>query len=113
MRSVALFLPFLAAASAGDAQSEPAAGTPAPPASVIGLATVADALSALRARTGVQIEVTKPDAWTIVNEPGGVQWSFTPGTHSAYPAVVRRIIKVASDGGVSIEMNALCQAEKA
>jgi hypothetical protein len=61
----------------------------------------------------VQIETTKPDAWTIVSEPGNVQWSFTPSGHAAYPAVVRRAIKVNSEGGVFIEMSSLCQAEKA
>jgi hypothetical protein len=81
--------------------------------SVIGYATVAEALTALQAKPGIRIEVTKPDSWTIINEPGNVQWSFTPSTHKTYPAVVRRAIKVNTDGGVSIEMSALCQAEKA
>ena len=81
--------------------------------SAIGFATVAEALSAIRAKPGVQIEITKPDAWTIINEPGNVQWSFTPSTHNAHPAVVRRSIKVNAAGDIYIEMSALCQAEKA
>ena len=80
--------------------------------STIGYASVAEALSALKAKPGVQVEITKPDAWTIISEPGNVQWSFSPSTHGAYPAVVRRALKVNPDGDLYIEMTALCQAEK-
>ncbi len=80
----------------------------------VGYATVQEALEALKAKPGVRIETTKPDAWTIVNEPGGLmQWSFTPPAHAAYPAVVRRALKTNADGGVYIEMTGLCQASKA
>ena len=81
--------------------------------SVIGYSTVAEALAELRAKPGVEIQTTKPDAWIIINEPGSIQWSFTPSTHAAHPAVVRRTVKVNGEGGVYIEMSALCQAEKA
>ena len=80
--------------------------------SVIGYATVAEALAELKAKPGVEIQTTKPDAWIIINEPGGIQWSFAPSTHAAHPAVVRRTVKVNGEGGVYIEMNTLCQAEK-
>lgn len=112
MRQHLFLLPAMLAASAF-AQSELQATTPAASSpSAIGYATVADALSDLKAKPGVRIEVTKPDAWVIAHEPGDVQWSFTPSTHKAYPAVVRRAIKVNAEGGVYIEMSALCQAEK-
>lgn len=113
MRSIFLSL-ILAFASPVFAQAEQRSNSSEPPVrSGIGYATVAEALAALKAKPGVQIEVTKPDAWTIVNEPGDVQWSFTPSSHSAYPAVVRRALKVNAEGGLYIEMSALCQAEKA
>jgi len=112
--STAPFALLLIAGSAAFAQLQEAPSSPEPVhQSVIGYGTVAEALSALKSKPGVRIELTKPDAWTIVNEPGNVQWSFTPGTHKAYPAVVRRAIKVNAEGGVYIEMSALCQAEKA
>jgi hypothetical protein len=82
-------------------------------ASAIGYTSVAEALDALKAKPGVTVNITKPDSWVIVTEPGnGGQWSFAPSGHYAHPAVVRRILKVHSEGGVYIEMSALCQAEK-
>lgn len=95
------------------AQIQPAIPeVPASGQSVIGYGTVQEVLDALKAKPGVQLQITKPDAWTIVNEPTDVQWSFTPRNHYAYPAVVRRAIKVKTDGGVYIEMTGLCQAAK-
>ena len=93
------------------AQSD-APGSPATRSS-IGYASVQEALDALKAKPGVRIQITKPDAWTIVNEPGNIQWSFTPSSHYASPAVVRREIKVSPSGDVFIEMTGLCQASKA
>ena len=113
MRHLALLLFWFTGASAfaqSVAPAEPALPAPSPG---IGYPTVQAALEALQAKPGVQIQITKPDAWTIANEPGDVQWSFTPSTHNAYPAVVRRAIKMKPDGGIFIEMSALCQAEKA
>lgn len=113
MRALCLPL-FVVLSFAAFAQSEaPQSAPPEPSPSTIGYATVAEALATLRAKPGVRVEVTKPDAWVIVSEPENIQWSFTPNTHSAHPAVVRRAIKVNSDGGVYIEMSALCQAQKA
>jgi hypothetical protein len=94
-------------------------GTEDPPAASgrqtgVGFKSVADALAALKARPGAKLSVTQPDAWTIITEAGGsVVWSFTPSTHPAYPAVVRRAIVIGEDGMARIEMTGLCQAEKA
>ena len=79
----------------------------------IGYASVHEALTALKAKPGVNITVTKPDAWTIVNESSPVFaiWSFTPEGHYAYPAVVRRTLDQ-SNGRVSVVTAALCQATK-
>src|SRR4051794_25827629 len=87
----------------GIAQAQSDAASPSEGRSSIGYASVQDALDTLKTKPGVQINVTKPDAWTTVNEPGNVQWSFTPTNHSAYPAVVRREIKVSAAGDVYIE----------
>jgi hypothetical protein len=113
MRTV-LSITVLMAASSFSAYGQQPASSPASGVaqSSIGFATVAEALTALQARPGVRIETTKPDAWVIVNEPGDVQWSFTPSSHAAYPAVVRRAIKINAQGDVYIEMTSLCQAEK-
>ena len=72
-----------------------------------------EALESLKAKPGVEINVTKPDGWTIITERDPyTMWSFAPEGHYAYPAVVRRVLKQ-DDRGVFIEMSALCQAEKA
>ena len=78
----------------------------------LGYMSVAEALEALKAKPGVQVQITKSDDWTIINEPDHKQWSFTPNTHFAYPAVVRREIKVNAQGGVFIEMTSLCESTK-
>ena len=73
---------------------------------------MAAALESLKSTPGVSITVTQPDGWTIAVEPAAKAiWSFTPASHYAYPAVVRREVKE-RDGGVYVEMVALCQAKK-
>ncbi len=79
---------------------------------VVGYRTVQEALEALKQKPNVRIEVTKPDAWIIAHEPADIQWSFAPAGHYAYPAVVRRVLKVDGSGDLRIEMSALCQAAK-
>jgi hypothetical protein len=80
----------------------------------IGYSTVAEALEALKAKPGVTLSVTQPDAWVIISEPDRrTVWSFTPESHYAYPAVVKRTIKVDANGNVFVETGALCQAQKA
>jgi len=93
-------------------------GQPTPDAepkkSAVGFGTVSEALESLKSTPGVDITTSKPDSWTIANDPRNhTQWSFTPPGHYAYPAVVKRIIKQSADGNIFIEMTALCQAEKA
>jgi hypothetical protein len=82
-------------------------------ASSLGYATVREALASLTAKPGVSVTVTKPDGWTIVNEtsPEFAVWSFTPQSHYAYPAVVRRTLKQ-TNGQVHVVTTALCQADK-
>jgi hypothetical protein len=80
----------------------------------VGYSSVPEALAALKAKAGVNVTTTKPDGWVIITEPtpAFAIWSFTPEGHYAHPAVVRRVIKQDSTGGVGVEMTALCQAEK-
>jgi hypothetical protein len=80
----------------------------------LGYSSVAEALRSITSKPGVQVNVTQPDGWTIVNDPSPVfsVWSFTPQSHPAHPAVVRRSMKQDKTGKVYVEMVALCQAEK-
>ena len=103
----------VAALALGSAQAQSDAPGAPERRSSIGYASVQEALDALSSKPGVQIQTTKPDGWTIINEPGNIQWSFTPSGHYAYPAAVRRAVKVNPVGDVYIEMTGLCQAEKA
>ena len=78
--------------------------------SSIGYPSVAAALEALQHKSGVK--VSNPGGWTVIQDPSDQTiWSFTPPGHPAYPAVVRRQI-VQSSAGISLKMNALCQAAK-
>lgn len=80
---------------------------------VIGYASVREALEALMAKPDVTI-VTRRDGWVIVTEPRPyAQWSFTPEGHYAHPAVVRRTIRQSPNGEVKVETAALCGAEQA
>ncbi len=90
------------------------AQTPAPGPARIDFPSVSAALTALEARDGNGTIVTHSEGWTIVNEPlASAQWSFTPSGHSAYPAVVRRVIKRPPGGAVSVEIASLCEAPEA
>src|SRR2546422_3457337 len=77
----------------------------------IGYPSVAAALGALRVRKDVGVAVR--DGWTVMTEEGGLTlWSFTPDSHPAHPAVVRRQISQ-KDGAWYVDMNTLCEATKA
>lgn len=82
-------------------------------AQVIGYASVADALAALKAKPGADVTVTEPDGWTVVSEPAPVYsiWSFTPKGHYAHPAVIKRSLKE-ENGQVRVAMTARCEADK-
>jgi hypothetical protein len=81
-----------------------------PPDRGVGYPTVAAALEALRARSDVRI--SSQGGWTIVDVPAEKSlWSFTPPTHPAHPAVVKRSI-VERNQAVGVDMGMLCQAEK-
>jgi len=72
--------------------------------------SVADALTALRAKPGVAI--SNQGGWTIVDDAKNyVIWSFAPTGHAAYPAVVKRAI-VQKDGMTGINMDVKCESTK-
>jgi len=88
-----------------------AAGEPAEQ-EKIGYKTVAEALKDLSQKPGISISNTD-DGWTVANDAANkTLWTFSPATHPAYPAVVKRRV-VDADGQVELRMAVLCQAEKA
>jgi hypothetical protein len=104
------FVAAIVAASAAfstpaDAQQSKSSGQ-----SSIGYPSVAAALDALRAKSNVRISVQ--GGWTIVDDREDHSiWSFTPSSHPAHPAAVKRTV-VEKNGAIYIEMSALCQASK-
>jgi hypothetical protein len=79
--------------------------------STIGYDSVADAMTHLRSKPGV--EFSTENGWTIaVDRAALTVWSFAPEQYPAYPAVVMRRV-VEREEQVSIEMNVLCEASKA
>ncbi len=81
--------------------------------SSIGYATVAAALEALR--KDPQAHFSTQDGWTVVSatENGNpVIWSFTPESHPAHPAAVKRTAVHEKGGAWSMEMAVLCGGPK-
>lgn len=71
--------------------------------------TVAEALAALSAKDGAI--KTEAEGWVTVTEPvEGVQWSFVPPTHGAYPSMVRRSIARPPGEPARVEMATICEA---
>lgn len=110
-RRIPLALLLLASATCLAQSEQPIQESPGASKS-LGYSSVSEALASLKAKPGVSI--SKPDGWVIITEPAPAFaiWSFTPEGHYAYPAVVRRAIKQEPTGAVSVDMTALCQAEK-
>jgi hypothetical protein len=94
---------LLAQASAAVAQTNA-------PRDGIGYSSVAQALSALRAKAGVTFSNNAD--WTIANDTDGSIWSFTPASHYAHPSVGQRRL-IAQDGNYYVRTEILCQAQKA
>jgi len=73
--------------------------------------TVAEALSALRARHDVT--VSTQHGWTIITDEKNLTiWSFAPNSYPAHPAVVKRVFRDRPSGGSDISMSVLCEASK-
>jgi hypothetical protein len=98
-----LVLLLLAAAAHAEGLAESPEGD-------IGYRTVADALTALRNRAGVQ-ESTR-GGWTIFSDTAAMTfWSFTPPGHPAYPSAVKRSVE-SKDGSAYLVMKVRCEASK-
>jgi len=80
----------------------------------VGYKTVAEALAALKAMPGATVNDAIPATWVVIEEPEGRGvWSFTPASHYAFPAVVKRRVALRADASVLIETGVLCEAQKA
>jgi len=112
-----LIFAFALSACAGLAAAQsvsPPGGAASEPGLTVNSGTVAETLEKAKALPGASVTTTKPDAWVIVSETGGMKiWSFTPSTHYAYPAVVLRHLKVKDNGDLYVEMTGHCEADKA
>jgi hypothetical protein len=51
------------------------------------------------------------DGWTIASSNEGVMYSFTPSSHPAYPAYVKRDV-IERNGAIYIDMSVRCGASK-
>ncbi|WP_331461835.1 molecular chaperone DnaJ [Pseudoalteromonas sp. SWYJZ98] len=71
------------------------------------------ALQALKNKDGTNLSLQ--GGWTIIEdkeESNLVLWSFTPETHTAHPAAIKRKV-LEKNQAIYIQMSALCQAKKA
>jgi len=78
----------------------------------IGFGTVAEAYAALR--KDAKAEFLIQEGWVIAKVTGGPHsgvWSFTPNTHPAHPAVIKRF-PTENGGQIAIRMQALCGGPK-
>jgi hypothetical protein len=72
--------------------------------------TVAAALDAVRAKSGVSVKVES--GWTVIEDPATMSiWSFTSSGHPAHPAAVRRAVTQQGDK-IFVDMSVLCEAAK-
>lgn len=81
--------------------------------SSIGYKTVELALQALKNKDDTKLSIQ--GGWTIVEdkeESNLVLWSFTPESHPAHPAAIKRKV-LEKNQAIYIQMSALCQAKKA
>ena len=70
-------------------------------------------MASLKNKTDVAITTRSNDQWIIINEKGGqIDWSFTRESHYAFPAVVKREIRVNSKGKLIMQTRALCESGK-
>ncbi|GAA0552686.1 hypothetical protein GCM10009098_20490 [Rheinheimera aquimaris] len=80
--------------------------------SSIGYKTVELALNALKSKEGTNLSIQ--GGWTIIEDKEDsnlVLWSFTPDSHPAHPAAIKRKV-VEKNQKIYIQMSALCQAKK-
>ena len=81
--------------------------------SSIGYETVDIALQAMKNKEGTKLSIQ--GGWTIIEDKEDsnmVLWSFTPESHAAHPAAIKRKV-LEKNQAIYIQMSALCQAKKA
>ena len=79
---------------------------------VDGYTTYEQAYEALKKNS--QAKFSEDQGWTIVSIENGndfIVWTFTPTTHSAHPAVIKRKM-VKKNDAIYIDMKGICDAEK-
>lgn len=81
-------------------------------------ATTAEPASVAEARSRLQAEPDLPstdmDGWWVVQQPAlSAQWSFTPASHPAHPAVARRTIVRGADGRRQVLTKIWCEGPPA
>ena len=78
--------------------------------SSIGYPSVDAARKELLAKPGVR--AVEQQGWLIIDDQKEMSlWSFTPQSHEAHPAAVKRTI-LKKDGAMFVRMNVLCGASK-
>ena len=82
--------------------------------STIGYPSVDAALGAMQDRRDVEFSHNN-NYWIIVNDirENNTLWSFAPPGDAVYPTAIKRTLMVNKDGIIHIDMNVLCQADKA
>jgi hypothetical protein len=96
--------------SALPALAQSAQSMPKPTTQTIQYPSVAAALAALHAKSGVKF--SNNEDWVIAKDTDGSVWSFAPADHPAYPSVGRRTV-VEQDGSFVVDTAILCQASQA
>ena len=103
MTAIALFIIMLLTCVSVSAQEQPGS---------IGYRTVADAHVALRKDPNAKFSTQ--EGWVIVDVRSGPNsglWSFTPNTHPAHPAVIKRT-PIEVGGSIFLNMQVHCEAAK-
>jgi hypothetical protein len=103
MKAIALLVVVLLTCVSVSAQEPPGS---------IGYRTAADAYEALRKDPNAKFSTQA--GWVTVDVRSGPNsgiWSFTPDTHPAHPAVIKRTI-IQVGGSISLGMQVLCGATK-
>ncbi len=78
----------------------------------LGYASVAEAFEALTGKEGARQHQGAAGWIEIEDGSANILWSFAPEEHPAYPTVVRRTI-VGAGQSIRIDMDAICEADKA
>ena len=100
----------LAACSTTGSSPDASNAVPSDP-NTIGYPTVDEALTAVRARPG--IEESQRDGWTVIEDKAHKEtWLFSPPGHPTHPAVVKRT-EIKKFGESMTQTAALCSSDQA